>query len=73
MKDGVLTGAFATPNCKGEEKVVRLRKRFPSLADTLIEAWGDSADDIPMLTQADVAHCVGHLNSRDIDSARNKN
>lgn len=46
-----LTGRFSTPNCKGEEKVRRFRKRFGA-ATYPDEAWGDSRDDLPMLRLA---------------------
>ena len=49
---GLLTGAFSTPNCRGQEKVVRLRQRFG--ADVrLAAAYGDTAGDVQMLSLAD--------------------
>jgi len=47
------TGAFATPNCRGPEKVVRLQARFgPGLR--LAAAYGDTAGDLEMLQIAKV-------------------
>jgi phosphatidylglycerophosphatase C len=47
-----VTGAFATPNCRGPEKVVRLEARFgPGLR--LEAAYGDTAGDREMLAIAD--------------------
>lgn len=53
-QDGRVTGAFDGPNCRGEEKVVRLRAAFG--ADVRLEAaYGDSAGDAEMLSLADEA------------------
>lgn len=47
-----ITGAFAGPNCRGEEKVRRLRETFgPDL--TLAAAYGDTSGDTEMLAIAD--------------------
>ncbi|MDE5842302.1 MAG: HAD-IB family hydrolase [Muribaculaceae bacterium] len=64
IKDGILTGRFSTPNCKGEEKVRRLQMRFPDLESRSIEAWGDSIDDIPMLGLAETPHFVLKANQQ---------
>lgn len=46
-----VTGAFATPNCRGPEKVVRLEARFgPDLQ--LAAAYGDTSGDREMLAIA---------------------
>lgn len=58
--DGLFTGKFSTPNCKGDEKVKRILERFPVRSDYYMEAWGDSDDDLPMLKFADVPHRVQH-------------
>ena len=51
--DGRVTGACATPNCRGPEKVARLTARFgPGLR--LAAAYGDTAGDREMLAIADV-------------------
>lgn len=43
-------------NCKGEEKVNRIRKLFQPRAGYYIVAYGDSKDDRPMLRYADKAY-----------------
>ena len=49
-----LTGRFASPNCHGEEKVRRLKIRFPDRSVfSEIHAYGDSNGDLPMLRWAD--------------------
>jgi HAD superfamily phosphoserine phosphatase-like hydrolase len=48
---GSITGRFATPNCKGAEKVRRIRERF-DLSCYDITAYGDSAGDNEMLAIA---------------------
>jgi len=47
-----VTGAFATPNCRGEEKVLRLRAAYgPDVR--LAAAYGDTSGDTEMLAIAD--------------------
>ena len=49
---GRLTGAFDGPNCRGEEKVIRLREAFG--ADLhLAAAYGDTSGDTEMLALAE--------------------
>jgi hypothetical protein len=49
-----VTGAFAGPNCRGEEKVRRLRAAFGN--DMLLAAaYGDTTGDTEMLAMADEA------------------
>jgi phosphatidylglycerophosphatase C len=56
--DGVLTGALDGPNCRGEEKAVRLRAWLADhgFGDVELWAYGDSAGDDAMLAMA--AHPV---------------
>ena len=50
--DDRITGAFASPNCRGQEKVRRLREAFgPDL--TLAAAYGDTSGDTEMLAIAE--------------------
>lgn len=46
---GRLTGSFATPNCNGEEKVIRLLSAFPGLKNNrenyTLYAYGNSCGD----------------------------
>ena len=46
------TGELATPNCKGEEKVIRLRAAMDLLKFERIYAYGDTPSDRPMLALA---------------------
>jgi phosphatidylglycerophosphatase C len=49
-----ITGAFATPNCRGPEKVTRLKAAFgPDLE--LKAAYGDTGGDKEMLAMAEAA------------------
>ncbi len=49
-----VAGTFETPNCRAQEKVVRLRRAFgPDVR--LAAAYGDSSGDIEMLQIADEA------------------
>ncbi|MDE6741113.1 MAG: HAD-IB family phosphatase [Muribaculaceae bacterium] len=59
--DGRFTGRFSTPNCKGEEKVVRFLEKYPDRKSYILHAWGDSKDDLPLLGLADISHPVGQL------------
>lgn len=49
---GRLTGAFATPNCRAAEKVVRLKEAFGNDV-RLAAAYGDTSGDTDMLAIAD--------------------
>jgi phosphatidylglycerophosphatase C len=49
-----VTGAFAGPNCRGEEKVRRLRAAFGEDMP-LAAAYGDTTGDTEMLAMADEA------------------
>jgi phosphatidylglycerophosphatase C len=52
VMDGIVTGRFATPNCRGEEKITRILEEV-SLPDfKQIYAYGDTPHDQPMLTLA---------------------
>jgi phosphatidylglycerophosphatase C len=49
-----VAGAFATPNCRGPEKVVRLKAAFgPDVR--LKAAYGDTSGDKEMLAMAETA------------------
>lgn len=56
IKKGILTGRFSTPNCKGAEKVNRLRSLFPDLNKYTLYAYGDSSGDKELLALADYPH-----------------
>jgi phosphatidylglycerophosphatase C len=47
-----VTGAFATPNCRGQEKVRRLRQVFGDDV-TLTAAYGDTPGDKDMISMAE--------------------
>lgn len=56
---GRLTGRFSTPNCRGDEKVRRLRALLGDLGKYEISVYGDSPEgDGPLLAIADHAHRV---------------
>jgi phosphatidylglycerophosphatase C len=60
--DGRLTGKLSGDNCRGPEKVVRLRTWLEgSLAEQPAQLWayGDSVGDAELLAEADVAVWVG--------------
>ena len=56
---GRLTGLMRTPNCYGEQKVLRLtawmRERFGSDTTVTLHAYGDTSGDKPMLRMAEHA------------------
>lgn len=58
VKDGKLTGLFASNNCSREEKVLRLCSMFPNLKSYRVIAYGDSKGDKEMLEYADESHWV---------------
>lgn len=56
VSGGLLTGRFATPNCKGAEKVRRILSLFPNREAYRLIAFGDSRGDREMLAMADESH-----------------
>lgn len=58
VEDGRLTGLMRTPNCHGEQKVIRLKawlaRRFgvDAADDLTLYAYGDTSGDKPMLRMA---------------------
>lgn len=64
--DGLCTGRFAGPNCRGPEKLARLRQwaQIEGFEGDrwLSDAYGDSTGDREMLAAAQRAHWVGKRN-----------
>lgn len=56
VKDGKVTGRFASPNCHGAEKVRRVEHLFTPRELYYITAYGDSQGDKEMLAYADEQH-----------------
>lgn len=52
VRNSHLTGKFATPNCYGMEKVVRLKKE---IEDYSLTVYGDSRGDKELMEIANVA------------------
>jgi phosphatidylglycerophosphatase C len=52
IKDGKLTGNILGKNCHGEEKVRRIKEAFNLSEFEVINAYGDSSGDRPMLSLA---------------------
>lgn len=65
-EQGLLTGRFATPNCKGPEKVARLSQEYPDRLEYHVSAYGDSSGDSEMLDYADDPHMLHKRMPRDI-------
>jgi phosphatidylglycerophosphatase C len=62
VADGLLTGRYEGANCRGEEKVRRLRQWVDAEeADGTLWAYGNSRGDLRMLRAADVGVNVGRL------------
>lgn len=55
FEDGKFTGKFATPNCTGEEKAIRINAHLNLKEYSPIKAYGNSSGDNPMLALADHA------------------
>lgn len=51
--DGKLSGRFASPNCHGKEKTIRLLTAEPQRDEYLLYAYGDSSGDRELLAMAD--------------------
>ena len=52
-RDGRFTGALASPNCNGPQKVARVRELLDPEAHRPISAYGDSSGDRELLALAD--------------------
>jgi phosphatidylglycerophosphatase C len=65
VEGGQLTGRLDGPNCRGPEKVRRLHEWLDQRAGgrraVHVTAYGDSAGDLELLGDADVAHWVGRM------------
>jgi phosphatidylglycerophosphatase C len=53
FRDDRFTGNLASPNCRSQEKVVRLRQWFGNAPPDVLYAYGDSRGDREMLALAD--------------------
>lgn len=54
--DGIFSGEFETPNCNGNEKVVRIKQATKNKIYDKTIAFGDTAGDVPMLRWANEGH-----------------
>lgn len=54
--NGLITGEFFSPNCYGEEKVIRIRSMFPNVDEYESWGYGDSVGDNQMLNM--VTHAM---------------
>lgn len=58
VRDGVLTGELASANCKGVEKLKRLRELEPELSGCYVTVYSDNKSDKPLMEIADEAFMV---------------
>ena len=56
FREGKLTGEYATSNCYGPEKVIRIQAKYDLSQYEKIYAYGDTSADKPMLELADEAY-----------------
>ena len=49
----LITGRFKTPNCKGDEKVIRIANIYDLSKFDQVIAFGDTKSDLPMLNLSD--------------------
>lgn len=54
FQNGIFSGKFMTPNCKGEEKVRRIRLQYNLEKFSSVIAYGNLPDDQPMLNLAHI-------------------
>jgi phosphatidylglycerophosphatase C len=52
VKNGLITGKIEGMNCKGEEKVIRIKEKWDLTSYKEIYVYGDSPADKPMMAQA---------------------
>lgn len=53
VNNNIITGRFATPNCYGKQKALRLSKIYPKRNEYILYAYGDSSGDSELLAMAD--------------------
>lgn len=56
VRDGYVTGKFASSNCFGREKVRRFLYEYPHRADYILYFYGDSYGDLELLKVSDYAY-----------------
>jgi len=54
--NGLITGKYNPTDCSGEEKARRIRKKFDLNEFHTIYAYGDTSEDIAMLSLADIKY-----------------
>lgn len=59
-KNGRFTGHVQGKNCYGKEKLLRINEWLQGVSEdySVVEAWGDSKADIPMMSVAEKRCCV---------------
>ena len=55
-KDGILTGRYRDGDCSGEEKPIRILKKYRVQDYPVVYAYGDTQEDRPMLNLASKRH-----------------
>lgn len=59
VKTGLLTGHFETPNCFGQEKILRLKASFPEISNSYVEVFTDSKKkDAPLISLSCKHHII---------------
>lgn len=58
FKDGYFTGRFSTPNCKGEQKRIRIENKYNISEYERVIVYGDSSGDTEMMALATEPHWV---------------
>jgi HAD superfamily phosphoserine phosphatase-like hydrolase len=54
--NNIITGKLQGKNCKGSEKVRRIREKYGAVSAGTTYAYGDTKSDLPMLELADVKY-----------------
>lgn len=59
IKNGMMTGYYSTPDCSSEQKKLRIREQYPLKHYQRIYAYGNSSEDLDMLSLATHPFMVG--------------
>lgn len=59
IKDQKITGDYATPDCSSEQKKIRVSERYDLSSYRHVYAYGNSHEDLDMLSLADTSYMVG--------------
>jgi len=59
IRNQIITGAYTTPDCSSEQKKQRVLRQYNLDHFELVYAYGNSHEDLEMMSLADASYMVG--------------